>query len=60
MGEVFTAGGSLDCKVVLLGALLVAFVLARRSIASGWPIAAASGVAFALRSLLAGPGSPAW
>jgi len=55
LGEAFSAGGATSlAQVVLLGALLVAFVLALRSVSIGWPIAAASGVAFALRSLLAG------
>ena len=55
IGEVFNAGGATSIvQVALLGALLVAFMLAWRSVSIGWPIAAASGIAFALRSLLAG------
>jgi len=55
VGDAFSAGGATSlAQVVLLVALLVAFVLAWRRISIGWPIAAAAGIAFALRNLLAG------
>jgi hypothetical protein len=51
MGEALSAGGAPSfAQVVLLVALLVAFVLASRRVPLGWPIAAAAGIAFALRT----------
>ena len=54
-GEAVSAGGATTlAQIVLLGVLAVAFVLAWRRVAAGWPLAAAAGLAFALRNLLAG------
>jgi putative copper export protein len=53
--DAFSAGGATSlAQVVLLAALLVAFVLAWRRVSIGWPIAGVAGIAFALRNLLAG------
>jgi putative copper export protein len=55
IGDAFGAGGATSLvQVVLLVAMLGAFVLAWRRIAIGWPMAAVAGIAFALRNLLAG------
>ena len=55
IGEALGAGGAPSyAQVVLLGALLVAFVLAWRRVSIGWPIAGVAGLAFALRNLLSG------
>jgi putative copper export protein len=53
--DALSAGGATSlAQVVLLAALLVAFVLAWRRFAIGWPIAGVAGIAFALRNVLAG------
>ena len=55
IGAAFEAGGTTSlAQVALLAIMLVAFVLAWRRFAVGWPVAAVAGIAFALRSLLAG------
>lgn len=55
LGDAFSAGGAISlAQLVLLAVLLVGFVLARRRISIGWPIAGVAGVAFALRNLLGG------
>lgn len=55
ISNAFAAGGATSlAQVVLLVALLVAFVLAWRRVSVGWPIAGVAGVSFALRNLLAG------
>lgn len=54
-GGALSAGGATSvAQIVLLGALLVAFALAWRRVAIGWPIAGVAGIAFALRNVLAG------
>jgi putative copper export protein len=55
IGDAFGAGGATSvAQVVLLAALLVAFLLAWRRVSIGWPIAAIAGMAFALRNVLGG------
>jgi len=55
VGDVLGAGGAPSiAQVVLLAVLLVAFLLAWRRAASGWPVAGIAGMAFALRNLLTG------
>ena len=55
IGDALGAGGATSvAQVVLLGALLVAFLLAWRRVSIGWPIAGVAGIAFALRNLLTG------
>jgi putative copper export protein len=54
-GDAFSAGGATSlAQGVLLVVLLVAFVLAWRRVALGWPIAGVAAMAFALRNVLAG------
>lgn len=54
-GEAVSAGGATTkAQIVLLAVLAVAFALAWRRVAAGWPLAAAAALAFALRNLLAG------
>jgi putative copper export protein len=53
--DALDAGGAPSlAQVVLLAALLLAFVLAWRRFSIGWPMAGVAGMAFALRNLLAG------
>ena len=55
LGGALSAGGAASlAQVVLLVVLCVAFALAWRRIALGWPIAGIAGLVFALRNLLAG------
>lgn len=55
LADALHAGGAVSmAQVLLLAALLLAFVLAWRRYVVGWPLAAISGVAFALRNVLAG------
>jgi putative copper export protein len=55
VGDALSAGGATSlAQVILLAALLVAFVLAWRRVSIGWPMAAVAGIAFALRNVLAG------
>ncbi|HSQ67487.1 MAG TPA: CopD family protein, partial [Polyangiaceae bacterium] len=53
--EAMHAGGTVFvAQVALLAALALAFALAWRRFAVGWPLAGIAGMAFALRSILAG------
>jgi putative copper export protein len=55
MSDALSAGGAPSlAQVVLLAALLFAFLLAWRRFAIGWPIAGVAGIGFALRNVLAG------
>jgi len=55
VAEAFGAGGATSiAAVVLLAVLLVAFLLAWRRAAVGWPIAGVAGIALALHNLLGG------
>jgi len=55
LGDALSAGGATSlAQVVLLAALVVAFLLASRRVPAGWPMAGVAGIAFALRNLLSG------